>query len=56
MPLHILVLSELGTCPYNLIPTRGVEQKNHFLQGNMLKFTYKGYFLTIKKIYKKILY
>jgi hypothetical protein len=38
-----LFLSKLGTCPQNLIPTRGVEhwEKNHFPQGGMLKFTYK---------------
>jgi hypothetical protein len=41
-----LFLSELGTCPQNLITTRGVEhwEKNHFLQWGMLKFTYKGRF------------
>jgi hypothetical protein len=52
-----LFLSELGTCPQTLIPTRGVEhcEKNHFSQGGMLKFTYKGHFLTIKKTYKKFL-
>jgi hypothetical protein len=39
-----LFLSELGTCPQNLIPRRGVEhcEKIHFLQGGMLKFTHKG--------------
>jgi hypothetical protein len=31
-------------------------EKNHFPQGGMLKFTYKGRFLTIKKTYKKLLY
>jgi hypothetical protein len=31
-------------------------EKNHFPQGVMLKFTYKGRFLTIKKTYKKLLY
>jgi hypothetical protein len=53
-----LYLSELGTCPQNLIPTRGVEhwEKNHFPQGGMLKFTYKGSFLTIKRTYKILLY
>jgi hypothetical protein len=52
-----LFLSELGTCPQNLIPTRGVEhcKKNHFLQGGMLKFTYKGRSLTIKIAYEKFL-
>jgi hypothetical protein len=52
-----LFLSELGTCPQNLISTRGVEhwEKNHFPQGGMLKFTYKGRFLTIKIAYEKIL-
>jgi hypothetical protein len=52
-----LFLSELGTCPPNLISTRGVEhwEKNHFPQGGMLKFTYKGHFLTTKKTYKKFL-
>jgi hypothetical protein len=52
-----LFLSQLGTCPQNLIPTRGVEHwgKNHFLQGGMLKFTYKGRFLTIKIAYEKFL-
>jgi hypothetical protein len=48
-----LFLCELGTCPQNLMPTRGVEPcKNHqFPQGGMLKFTYKGRFLTLKKAY-----
>jgi hypothetical protein len=52
-----LFLSELGTCPQNLIPTGGVEhwEKIQFPQGGMLKFTYKGRFLTIKIAYKKIL-
>jgi hypothetical protein len=52
-----LFLSELGTCPQNLIPTRGVEhwEKNHFSQGGTLKFTYKGRFLTIKIAYEKFL-
>jgi hypothetical protein len=52
-----LFLSELGTCPQNLIPTRGVEhsEKNHFPQGGMVKFTYKGHFLTIKIAYEKFL-
>jgi hypothetical protein len=50
-----LFLSKLGTCPQNLISTRGVEhgEKNHFPQGGMLKFTYKSRSLTIKKTYKK---
>jgi hypothetical protein len=49
-----LFLSKLGTCPQNLIPTRGVEhcEKKHFPQGGKLKFTYKGRFLTIKKTYR----
>ena len=53
-----LFLTELGTCPQNLIPTKGVEywEKNHFPQGGMLKFTYEGPFLTIKKTYKNLLY
>jgi hypothetical protein len=52
-----LFLSELGTCPQNLVPTRGVKhwEKNHFPQGGMLKFTYKGRFLTIKIAYEKFL-
>jgi hypothetical protein len=52
-----LFLSELGTCPQNLIPTRGVEhgEKNHFLQGGMLKFTYKKLFFDKKKTYNKFL-
>jgi hypothetical protein len=53
-----LFLSKLDKCPQNLIPTRGEEhwEKNQFPLGCMLKFTYKGYFLTIKKTYKKLLY
>ena len=52
-----LFLGELSTCLQNLMLTRGVEPwENHlFLQGGMLKFTYKGYFLTIKIAYKKFL-
>jgi hypothetical protein len=30
-------------------------EKNHFPQGGMLKFTYKGHFLTIKIAYEKFL-
>jgi hypothetical protein len=47
---RFLLLGELGTCPQNLMPTQGVEPlENHqFPQGGMLKFTYKGRFLTIK--------
>jgi hypothetical protein len=52
-----LFLGELGTCPQNLMPTQDVEPwENHqFLQGGMLKFTYKGRFLTIKLPYEKFL-
>jgi hypothetical protein len=51
-----LFLSELGTCPQNLIPTRGVEhwERNNFPQGGMLKSTHKGRFLILKKTYKKL--
>jgi hypothetical protein len=53
-----LFVSELGTCPQNPIPRKCVEhvEKNHFPQGGMLKFTYKGRFLTNKKAYEKSLY
>jgi hypothetical protein len=52
-----LFLGELGTCPQNLAPTQRVEPwENHqFPQGGMLKFTYKGCFLTIKIAYEKFL-
>jgi hypothetical protein len=52
-----LFLGELGTCLQNLMPTRGVEPwENHqFAQGGVLKFTYKGRFLTIKIAYEKFL-
>jgi hypothetical protein len=52
-----LFLGELGTCLQNLMPTRGGEPwENHqFPQGGMLKFTYKGHFLTIKIAYEKFL-
>jgi hypothetical protein len=48
---EFLYVGELGTCPQNLIFTRGVEhwEKNHFPQWDMLKFTCKGGFLTIKR-------
>jgi hypothetical protein len=50
-------LVELGTCVQNLIFTKVVEgcQKNYFPQRGMLKFTYKGRFLTIKIAYEKFL-
>jgi hypothetical protein len=48
-----LFLSELGTCSQNLMPTQGVEHQ--FPQEGMLKFTYKGRFLTIKIAYEKFL-
>jgi hypothetical protein len=56
-PLGFLFLGELGTCPQNLMLTRGLEPgENHqFPQGGMLKFTYKGRFLTIKIAYEKFL-
>jgi hypothetical protein len=46
-----LFLVELGACLQNLTPTKRVEdgEKNKIPQGNMLKFTYKGNFLTIKR-------
>jgi hypothetical protein len=39
-----LFVGELGMCPQNLISGKGVDhrEKNVFLQGGMLKFTYKG--------------
>jgi hypothetical protein len=52
-----LFLDELGTYPQNLMPTHGVEPwENHqFPEGGMLKFTYKGRFLTIKIAYENFL-
>jgi hypothetical protein len=52
-----LFLFELGICVQNLIFTKVVEycQNNYFLQRGMLKFTYKGRFLTIKLAYEKFL-
>jgi hypothetical protein len=52
-----LFLVELGTCVENLIFNKVVEgcQKNYFSQRGMLKFTYKGRFLTIKIAYEKFL-
>jgi hypothetical protein len=49
-----LFLIELGTYVQNLIFTKVVEgcQKNHFSQRGMLKFTYRGRFLTIKIAYE----
>ena len=37
-------------------PAKGVEhwENNYFPQGGMLKFTYKGHFLTIKRAYQKL--
>jgi hypothetical protein len=54
---RFLFVGELGTCPQNLVPTWGVEHwvKHQFPQGGMLKFTCKGYFLTIKIAYEKFL-
>jgi hypothetical protein len=54
---RFLFLGELGTCPQNLMPTQGVEPwENHqFPEGGMLKFTYKGCFLTIKIAYETFL-
>jgi hypothetical protein len=52
-----LFLGELSTCQQNLIPTRRMEpwKKHHFTQRSMLKFTYKGRFLTLRKAYGKFL-
>jgi hypothetical protein len=52
-----LFLVELGTRVQNLIFTKVVEgcQKKYFPQKGMLKFTYKGRFLTIKIAYEKFL-
>ena len=54
---RFLLLGELGTCPQNLMPKWGVEPwENHqFPKGGMLKFTYKGHFLTIKIAYETFL-
>jgi hypothetical protein len=53
----ILFLVELGACLQNFVPTREVEhaEKIYFPQGGMLKFTYKGRFLTTKIAYEKFL-
>jgi hypothetical protein len=53
-----LFIGEIGTCPQNFTPTGGVEHrgKNQFPQVGMLKFTYKGHFLTIKKAYENFLF
>jgi hypothetical protein len=55
--IGFLFLGELGTCPQNLMLTQCVEPwENHqYPQRGMLKFTYKGSFLTIKKAYEKFL-
>jgi hypothetical protein len=52
-----LFVVDLGTCVQNLIFTKVVEgcQKNYLPQKDMLKFTYKGRFLTIKIAYEKFL-
>jgi hypothetical protein len=52
-----LFLFKLGTCVQNLIFTKVVEgcQKIIFRKRGMLKFTYKGCFLTIKIAYEKFL-
>jgi hypothetical protein len=52
-----LFLFELATCVQNLIFTKVVEgcQKKYFPQRGMLKFTFKGRFLTIKIAYEKFL-
>jgi hypothetical protein len=52
-----LFLGELGTCEQNLIFIKVVEgcQKNKFPQRGMLKFKYKGRFLSIKIAYEKVL-
>ena len=53
-----MFLSELDTSLQILISQRGVKHwaKNYFLQGGMLKFTYKGHSLTIKCTYKKLFF
>jgi hypothetical protein len=50
---EFLFLGELGTCQQNLISTRLMKpwKKCHFAQRGMLKFTYKGRYLTIKIAY-----
>jgi hypothetical protein len=52
-----LFLFELGTCAQNFMFTKVVKdwQKNYFPPRGMLKFTYKGRFLTIKIAYEKFL-
>ena len=51
-----LFLGELGTCLPNLIPMRHMEPwgRCHFPQRGMLKFTYRGRFLKIKRAYEKL--
>jgi hypothetical protein len=51
-----LFLVDLGTCVQNLMFTKVVKGwQNYFPPKGMLKFTYKGRFLTIKIAYKKFL-
>ena len=52
-----MFLIELGTCVQNLMFTKVVKgwQKNYFPPRGMLKFTFKGHFLTIKIAYEKFL-
>jgi hypothetical protein len=42
---------ELGTCPQNFMFQRCIErcEKNCFVQGGLVKFTYGGHFLTRTK-------
>jgi hypothetical protein len=52
-----LFLVELGTCVKNHMFTKVIKgwQKIYFPPRDMLKFTYKGCFLTIKIAYEKFL-
>jgi hypothetical protein len=49
-----LFLVELGTCVQNLMFTKVVKgwQKNYFPPRGMLKFTYRGRYMTIKIAYE----
>jgi hypothetical protein len=53
-----LFIDKLGTCPQNFACMGGVEHggKIHFPQWGILKFTYKGQFLAMKKTYENLLY
>ena len=56
--IRFTILSALGTYSQHFMPTRDVESlgRQKFPQGGLVKFSFKGRFLILKKALKKFFY